>query len=348
MTDWAREYEATWRYFLVDKDTWRDIRPLQGVTSCKVKRSRNSAIPEDVQMEVEEALPAESIVRVYLDATQDGIMERVPIVTAVMTSDEEIHGTVEKSTLRGYGALMSLEDDSPALLATASGGTVVERAAAVCSSGIAPVVTPSDSTALSDVVVADPKASKLAFARAIAAKANYDITSDAYGRTVFKRLPDLAVAPKATLIDDGKTVLIGNVKRKRDLRKVPNYCEVRATSGNSMIVGTAVNDDPNSEVSTVRRGRRVPLILDDPDDMPGGLSQSEVTQYARKKLEQASKVGCTVTYSHDFMPLEEGDCIRLVRGSLDVTATIDSMTVTGSTSCRVEASASYEESYWRA
>lgn len=348
MIDWSRSYNPTWRYFLVDCETWRDMRPLSSVTSCKVKFSRAAAIPEDVQVDVEDELPPESILRVYLDAEQDGVLERIPVATAVLTSRDELHGTVEKSTLRGYGTLMSLEDDVPALLATVAGGVVVEQAAAVCESGMAPVVKPTDSTALESVVVADPKASKLAFARAIAAKAGYDVSSDAYGRTVFPRLPGVAAAPAITLVDDGETVLVGDVKRKQDLRKVPNYCEVRVTNGTSTVVGSAVNDDRNSAVSTVARGRRVPLIIEDPDELQGDVTAAEVAEFAAVQLEAASQVACTVSYSHDYAPVNVGDCIRLVRGSLDVTAIVETMSISCDTSCRVEATASYIESYWRA
>lgn len=350
MTDWARAYDPTWRYFLVDRGTWRDARPLSCVASCSVSLDRGADVAEDGRLEVDSELPPEAVVRVCLDAEQDGEVERVAVATLMMESCEDSHGTAESSSLSGLGCLMAVADDSPPLLQTAPAGAgCVAEAARICAaSGIAPVAAPADPAALDAPVTAGPRDSWLDHARAIAAKAGYGIASDGYGRTVFPRLPGLARVPVATLRDDGETVLVGDVRRSRDLRKVPNFCEVRVSDGARTVVGTAVNDDPASAVSTASRGRRVPLVVEDPDELQAGCTQAEADAHAARALAEASKVACTVSYEHDYLPVRPGDCVRIVRGALDVVAVVETMDITCDSSCAVSATASYEETYWRA
>lgn len=350
MTDWARTYNPTWTYTLVDRDTWGDVRMLDCVVSCNLKFDRNADVCEDGSLEIDGELPSEPIVRVYLDVEQDGAKERVAVATLMLESLEESHGTVESCALSGFGCLMAVADDRAPLLQTAGVGTVaMAEAARICSAaGIAPVVESTDTSQLDASVTADPGGSWLDHAREIAAKAGYAVASDGYGRTVFPRLPSEAMAVAWTFRDDGRSVLVGDVRRRRDLRKVPNYCEVRVTNGATTTVGTAVNDDPASPVSTVSRGRRVPLVIDDPEELSKACSQAEADAFAARKLAEASRVACTVSYEHDFVPVRAGDRVRIVRGSLDVLAVVDSMNVECDSSCAVSATASYEESYWEA
>lgn len=349
MTDWARTYNPTWSYCLVNRATWLDSRPLRSVVSCSLKWDE-SAVPESATIEVDERIPPESIIRVYLDAEQDGSVERHAVATVVATADDDAFGTVESTTLQCYGPLMALEDDVPSVLQCVSAGTFcAAEAARICgSSGIAPVIPCPDDVMADAVIVADPKETLLGFARSVAAKAGMDVVSDPYGRTAFKSLPGLIPVPKAVFRDDGKTVLVGDVKRRRDLRKVPNYCEVRVTNGTATTVGRAVNDDPASVVSTASRGRRVPLIVENPDDLPATCSQAEADAYAARKLEEESRVSCEVSYSHDFVPLAIGDWVRIVRSDLDVYATVSSMSLNCDTQCNVDATATFTETYWEA
>lgn len=350
MTDWARTYNPTWTYALVDRETWSDRRLLGSVASCRLKFDRDSDICEDGTLEVDEALPPEPIVRVYLDAEQDGAKERIAVATLMLESLEDAHGTVESSTLSGYGCLMAVADDRPPLLQTAGiGAGCMAEAARICATfGIAPVVESTDASTLAEAVVADPGGSWLDHARSVAAKAGFAVASDGYGRTVFPRLPGAAMAVTRTFRDDGTTVLVGDVKRKRDLREVPNYCEVRVSNGASTTIGTAVNDDPASSVSTAARGRRVPLVVEDPEELAKGCSQAEADAFARKLLAEASRVACTVGFEFDYCPVRVGDAVRIVRGALDVLAVVDTMDVICDSSCAVSATASYEESYWEA
>ena len=350
MTDWTRAYNPTWVYTLVDKSTWHDSTVLDCVVSCKLKFDRDADICESGTVTLDGELPAEPIVRVYLDAEQDGSKERTAVATLMLESLEESHGTVESSAMSGFGCLMAVADDRPPLLQTAGTTTsALSETARICSTvGIAPVVESSDTSTLDAPVTADPGGSWLAYAREIAARAGYSVASDGYGRTVFPRLPSTTRAVTATLRDDGETVLVGDVKRKRDLREVPNYCEVRVSNGSTTIIGTAVNEDAGSVVSTVSRGRRVPLIVEDPDELSSECSQAEANAYAAKMLAEASRVACTVSYEHDYLPIRVGDCVRIVRGSLDVLAIVDTMDLECDSSCAVKATASYEETYWEA
>lgn len=348
MTDWARAYNPTWTYALVDRGTWGDSRILGTVSSCKLKFDRKADICEDGTLEVDEPLGDEPIVRIYLDAEQDGVKERVAVATLILGATEEEHGTVESAKMSGFGCLLAVDGSEPPELQTAGTGTgIMSEAARVCSTyGIAPVVASTDTSTLAETVVAEPGKSWLAFARAVAAKAGFAVASDGYGRTVFPRLPEQAMAVVATLKDDGKTVLVGDVKRKRDLREVPNHCEVRVANGTSTVIGTATNSDPASAVSTVTRGYKVSLIVKDPAELSANCSQAEANAYAKKMLAEASRVACTVSYEHDFLPIRVGDCVRIVRGSMDVVAVVETMDITCDSSCAVKATASYEESYW--
>jgi hypothetical protein len=135
----------------------------------------------------------------------------------------------------------------------------------------------------------------------------------------------------------------------RDLFGIPNVVEVIYSNGGECYTARVVNDDSNSPVSTVNRGREILHRVTDPD-MIGNPSDNQIQEYAEQLLKSMSTLEYTISYTHGYCPVRVGDCVRINysrAGLTDVKAKVISQTITCEPGCPVSEKAVYTKKLWR-
>ena len=80
MADWLQSMTQTFEYYIVDPGTWKDIKRIDNVTSCTIKRDESVETLGSATIDITESL-GECYVRVYLVTIQNGITEKHPLGT---------------------------------------------------------------------------------------------------------------------------------------------------------------------------------------------------------------------------------------------------------------------------
>lgn len=350
--DWTRGAQQTWRYWVVDPDTWRDSHELDGVLSCDITRDAESDTLESASLTFDGDVPAqELIVRVYLDATQDGATERLCVGTLVMQTPRwSGDGRVRTADADMFGVLCELGDDSPPVgYSVVAGSDPLASAATAARHALrAPVVAPSAGTPLTEHYVADADETWLDAIRDLTARGGYELAVDAFGRVRFEPGRRVAaLAPVRTFDDSNSSVLDANVEVTTDMYEVPNVVQVVWSGNTRCVVAEAANDDESSPLSLAARGRRVMLRVTNPEELSEGCTETAAEAVARKRLADLSHVERTITFAHAITsPLPAlGDCVRLTydRHGIDVRARIVRQVIHCETGGMVECTATWKE-----
>jgi hypothetical protein len=110
-----------------------------------------------------------------------------------------------------------------------------------------------------------------------------------------------------------------------------------------------VNDDPNSPISTVNRGREIMYRVMNPGALAGISNQPRINEYAKRLLEELSTLEYSISYSHGYCPVRVGDCVRLNysrAGIVDVKAKVVSQNIDCKTGCTVSEQAVFTKKLW--
>lgn len=300
--DWSKGYSAAYYMQRVDPATWRDIGLIQ-VTGGSIKRmstgKRESADVDCVGIDI----GVEQWVRIYLDASQDGSTAHVALFTGLATSPaKNIDGVVTKSTLTCYSVLKPCEDvDLPLgwyAPAGASGGEVIRS---LLTASPAPVVIADSSPTLTSAIVAEGNENHLTMIDKILSAMGWRIRIDGDGTVNVEPKPVDAAVVFDPLSND---VIETKIKLSADWYSCPNV--YRATSGD--VTGIARDEDPDSALSTVGRGREVWK-----SESGVNLASTEsIAQYAARKLKEAQQVKQTASYDRRYYPgLVPGDRVQM-------------------------------------
>ena len=307
--DWGRGYTSLWRVFRVDTSTWADGSEVRGVTSVSVERNDGSTdqLMESGSFTVDTATTDRfepGYYRVVLYPQQNGIADRVDVTTLYCQSG---HGDTAKGrTSHSVTGDSTLYPASVAKLATGSyfpegAGCMRESARMLASCVAAPVSVDSESDpVLSQNVVYDDGTTVLEAVRLVLDSCGCVIQVHGDGSVHLLRRP---VEPSLVLDRANARMLEPNVSYDYDLSDVPNRYYAR--QGEYLEV--AVNDDPNSEVSTVTRG----YAHDEYDGSAVRVDGETLYGYACRMLEERSVVQDKRTYTRKWWPdVYPGDVVR--------------------------------------
>lgn len=324
--DWSRSMAREWAWYRFDPVTWQVAQPLESVVSASITYDEDTDTVASASIEIDGEWPNEEFwVRAYLDAEQGGRSERVCVATLLcQTPSRSLTSTFATTTVDAYGSLVELNDNLVGFGWSASAGSpcLLTAASVARQYGRAPVESPTSSDVLDEPWVAGDSDSALAVVRAMANAANHEVTSDPWGRVVIRPKQRIAsLLPAATVSDDDATgIILPPMSDSADLYGVPNVVEVVHSEESYVIVGTAVNDDPDSPLSTARRGRRVVMRFINPDELGAGCTQYAADLLARNMLANESCVTRTIEYDRAFDPrIGVGDCVRIDFSRHDMT-----------------------------
>lgn len=356
MADWSRTTKIEPSYFEVDPSTWADVRRVDGVTACSITRSVETPTLERANLSIDTFDMGERWIRCYVTVTQDGVAERLPVgCWLVQTPSRSVDGMFSTVQVAAFSSLHPLsEAKAPLGTCFAPGTNCAEAAAAICREhGVAPVVDAVSDAVLDDWYTVPKNTSWLSVANTLAGAAKSRLTPDSVGRVCIVPIqPTMTLRPLWAFEEGDGSLLLPSASEQRDWYGLYNVCRVYADDANgNPIQGVAVNDDPTSELSTVRRGREVTLEIDHPDELKAGATHAAADLYARRALLESSAVKRIVTVRHGMVPTNLWDCIHVGYQSMaldaDAVVTDQRITVT-ETDVEYEDVAVSTEQLWEA
>lgn len=359
MVDWTKSMQQTFEYYIVDPGTWMDKQRLENVTSSSISRDIDSETLGSATIDVTES-PGECYIRIYLIVIQNGNTERFPLGTyLVQTPSTDFNGKRRTISMDSYTPLLELKEKMPPIGYYIPKGTDIMTIACqlLRENMRAPFAAITSGTTLPDDFVANTDDTWLTFLIDLIYKAKYTFNVDECGKILFAPRQDLAsMQPIWTYNDDNSSILYPELTVEQDLYGVPNAVEVIYSNGDNpsdtdtvcTLYAKVKNDDPNSPISTVNRGREI-LYRDTNPNLTGSPTREEIQDYAKRLLKDLSSIEGTISYTHGYCPVRVGDCVRLSykrSGFEDIKARVVSQTIKCEPGCSVSEKAVFTINLW--
>ena len=313
MPDWKQSMQQTFEYYTVDPGTWRDVDRLTTVKSSTINRDSETETLGSATIDVTDVL-GECYIRAYLITIQNGIREKYPLGTyLVQTPSSSYDGKVRNISMDAYTPLLELKENPPPIgYSIFKGSNVMENAYDIVSEHVrAPVVRASTDDKLYNDFVANTDDTWITFTRDLISNAKREFALDELGRILFAPVQKIeTLQPVWTYDDDNSSILYSDITIDHDLYGIPNVVEVIYSAGSTYYHKKVVNNDENSPISTVRRGREIIHRVVNPE-MSAMPSEEQIELYAKDLLKALSTVEYKIKYTHAYCPVRLGDCVRL-------------------------------------
>lgn len=352
MTDWTKSMDQTFEYYIVDPETWADVKKLDNVRSCTISRDSEVETLGSATIDVTESV-GESYIRVYMITNQNGVTEKHPLGTfLVQTPSSSFNGRIRNVSMDVYTPLLELKEKQPPIgYSVLKGENIMEKAYLITRENVrAPVVKTECSDTLNGDFVSNTSDTWMTFNSDLIANAKHQYALDEMGRILFAPKQDLAsLQPVWTYNDDNSSILYPDIDMKHDLYGVPNVVEVIYSNGKDSYHARVVNDDVNSPISTVNRGREI-VYRETSPSLSGVPTEMQIQEYAERLLRELSSLEYTITYSHGYCPVRLGDCVRInysKAGLINIKAKVISQTIKCKPGCEVTERAVFTTKLWR-
>ena len=351
MADWLSSMQQTFEYYEVDPGTWKDVKKLDNVKSSTINRDADAETLGSATIDVVDSV-GECYIRVYLVTIQNGVTEKHPLGTFLVQSpSSKFDGKTRDVSLDAYTPLIELKENMPPLgYSIPKDSNIMDLAYALTRERVrAPVVSATCEKGIFYDFVADTQDTWMSFLASFISNAKYSFDLDEMGRILFSPKQDTAsLQPVWTFDDSNSSILYPEITMEQDLYGIPNIVEVIYSQGSGYYYARAVNDDPNSPISTISRGREIVHRVTDPD-MIGNPTNRQIDEYAKQLLKELSTVEYTVSYTHGYCPVRVGDCVRLNytrAGITDVKAKVISQSIECKPGCQVSETAVFTNKLW--
>lgn len=351
MADWLASMQQTFEYYVVDPATWKDVRLIDNVISSTINRDADAETLGSATIDITDSV-GECYVRIYLITVQNGIRERHPLGTfLVQTPTSTFDGKRRAVSMDAYTPLLELKENQPPIgYHVPKNDNIMDVAYRLAKEHArAPVIKNSCPTNLVYDFVADTSDTWLSFLTDLLANAQYTFVLDEWGHILFSPKQDTAsLQPVWTYDDSNSSILYPELSMDHDMYGVPNVVEVVYSNGGVSYHSRVVNDDKNSPISTMNRGREIIYRVTDPD-LIGAANQDQVDEYATQLLRELSSLEYTITYSHGYCPVRIGDCVRLNyarAGLMNIKAKVISQSINCIPGCQVTETAVFTTKLW--
>lgn len=351
MADWSKSMQQTFEYYVVDPGTWKDVSKINDVKSCTISWDADSDTLGSATIDIDGSLE-ECYVRVYLVTIQNGVRERHPLGTfMVQTPSTSFDGKVRSVTIDAYTPLIELKEKCPPYgYSILKNTNIMDMAYRLTAENLrAPVVKTIATDTLYTDFVSEPDDTWITFLKDLLANAKYSFGLDELGRILFTPSQDTAaLQPLMTFDDSNSSILYPDISMDHDLYGLPNVVEVIYSNGTEYYQSRVVNNDENSPISTVNRGREI-IYRDTNPSISGQPTKEQIDAYAKRLLKVMSSIEYTVTFTHGYCGVRLGDCIRLNytrAGINNVKAKIISQSIKCKPGCSVKEKAVFTTRLW--
>lgn len=352
MVDWTDSMEQQFEYYIVDEKTWKDVKLLNNITSCSISRDLDTDTLGSASVSMKDMV-GECYIRIYLVTIQNGVKERHPLGTFLLqTPSSSFDGKTNDVTVDGYTPLMELKENQPPIgYALLKDENILQRAIEIVKTNCRiPVIETTSTKLLTGDFVSNTNDTWIKFCIDLLAQANFHFNLDDYGKILFE--PDQKIEelqPVYTFDDGNSSILYPELTLKHDIYKIPNVVELTADTPEGQYYTMAINDDPNSPTSTVRRKRRIVYRIEKPN-LPGVSTREQLDEYVQKTLSELSSVEYKITFQHGYYPIRIGDCVRLnykQAGFRDIKAKIISQSISCKPGCTIKETAVFTTKLWK-
>ena len=320
-------FDTTYRIMRVNRATGLETDMVHTVlTGGSITRNQDTAITEQATLDIEGlALFGADLLRIWADLDyEDGTTESIPLGTFLpdgpkrqVTGGENTH-----TPLTLYGRLRELDDDQftqpVALTAGTNPMTWIE---ATCTAAGLETAPHDECTyrmgATWTFGLGDQKdKSKLDAINELLDLIGWQSArTDPYGRVVLRPYePPTSRSPIWNFQEGPGCRFLRDMTDERDWFDVANQVRVVYTSQQKEIIGVATDTDPDSEFSTIRRGRVIGKTYSY-SDMPDGKTDAQLTALANEKAQELLATNRSVihrvTMTHIYAPVTIGDLIHL-------------------------------------
>ena len=351
MADWLSSMQQTFEYYTVDPGTWKDVKKLDNVKSSSISRDSEADTLGSASFEVTDSV-GESYIRVYLITIQNGVREKHPLGTfLVQTPSSSFDGKVRSVSMDAYTPLIELKEGQPPIGYTImKGKNIMDTAYDLVSENLrAPVAMANKGDKIHFDFVADTNDTWLSFLKDFIGNAKYTFDIDEMGRILFSPEQDTAsLQPVWTYDDSNSSILYPEITMNHDLYGIPNVVEVIYSKDYYQYYARVVNDDVNSPISTINRGREIVHRVTNPSFL-GEPTEYQIKEYADKLLKSLSTLEYSISYTHGYCPVRVGDCIRLNyerAGLTDIKAKVISQSIKCEPGCPVTEKAVFTTKLW--
>ena len=290
---WSDGFTAAYYLTFVDPKSWRDIGRME-ITSGSIDRSEGDLIESADVTTTELPGNGEAWVRIWLDAEQGGV-EHVPLFTGLTSAPtRDIDGKRETFQVACYSVLKPVDDILPERgFYVPADVTAPSAAARLLQSGVAPVQIDfsGDMPRLTESVVSEDGETNLTLARKVLDAIGWTMKIDGSG--VIHVLPK--TENEVAMFDANQNDVIElAVTDDSDWFSCPNVLRAIADD----LTAVARDDDPESPLSTVNRGRE---IWTEETSVTLGSNES-LAAYAQRRLKELQSPSRTVSYARRFDP----------------------------------------------
>lgn len=303
--DWSQSYSSEWRVFRVNRATWADAEQVENIQSVNVTRTADGSLLESGSMDITGDFETDYY-RIVMTAIQGDDVQRVDVATLLfdVNGGDVNYGTTDQNA-DGFSVLYPAAKQLITTGAYAPAG--VDGAAYVAqilTDAVNAPVHVEGSFTLNENIVHEIGSSILECAWDVLNAGDFIIQIDGRG--------EIHIIPKPTepaLVIDNMNIryLTHGIKYTRDISEIPN--RYICILGNQKI--TAVNDDPNSIVSTVKRG----FYVDEIDESPKPVNGETIYDYAERRLRQLSVLKDERSYTREYVP--DVNLYSIIRASID-------------------------------
>lgn len=360
MARWSERFTNTsYRFMRVDRSTGFETAVLNAFRGGTVTRNDDTRIKESAEFQmVGEVDFGPDLVRVYMTVEwAGGETEDVVLGTFLpVVPGRSIRQGYSTATVRMYGRLQELLDDRfSAPVTVTNGENAIAVAKKVCEGvGLTVVAEPSDYT------VTDTRAygvganqsnsevddTKLGMVNDLLDLAGFRAAyTDPMGRVIFEKYRDPGdIAPSWTFDEDDPTVRLDPaIEEERDYTDAANHVVViyGPDQDGKTIASEAWDRDPDSQLSTVSRGRTITRAYSYME-LPPGKTDGEMQAYADKRastlLSTAQSVIWRLRCRHPYLPFRVNDTIgvRYPSGNVEGKFQVRAQTLTLGGGCAVD------------
>ena len=328
--DFTRGYRAAFYAVLLDPVSWEETDRVELLSGSV--NNISTGLRQTASLKVRDFdRTREHWIRVYMDARQGEDIAHEPLFTGLVSAPrEDVEGPVAINDLSCYSVLEPL--NQPLLVGYYIGRGMDAGKAIKSLAGTtpAPVDIPETMPSLDDYIVAEDNETRLTLLDKVLDAIGYRMYIAGDGTITIRPKPETVAAIFSA---SGEDVLESKFSKKRDWFNVPNV--YRVSTGN--LNEEARDDDPNSPLSTVSRGRE---IISSERDVSLGSNEG-LAEYARRKLYEAQQVAETADYTRRYIPnVHVGDSVRInydgLQGTYLVLSQTINLTYNGQTAEQVE------------
>lgn len=323
MADFTARFSSSYRFMRVSRATGNETERLRNIKAGgTIERNQDSSY-ETGSVDYTGTLDlGADLLRIYLDAEfPDGSSASEPLGTFLVSAPKlERNGAVATGTADLSGRLREIVDDEFDVPRTVSAGTnAVELGAALLREAGFDVVSDESGYALSTewvLGVGDELGTRLKAVNALLDAAGFcSVSCDAMGRAVLRRYAEPQDrAPVMTLAEGAGARFEAAVTDELDKGRVANVVHADFSTSEESVRGTAIDDDPASEYSTVSRGWRL-VATYSYDDLPEGDTAEQRQAAADSKAEELLRTQQSavrrITLRHVYAPLSVGDAVDI-------------------------------------